>query len=81
MSGSFFARCVNIEGWRLREMPSIHRLMRSANFTGTALLTFAIMTAIISPYHRYALYSALAGIGTAAILIGLCLAKLDRCHN
>ena len=62
-------------------MSAIHRLMRSANFTGSALLTFSIMTAIISPYHRFLLYSALAGIGTAAILVGLCLANLDRWPN
>ena len=55
--------------------------MRSANFTGTALLTFAIMTAMISPYHRFLLYTVLAGIGTGAIFVGLCLAKLDRCHD
>jgi hypothetical protein len=79
--GSLFARGVNIEGWRLKEVSAIHRLMRSANFTGTALLTFAVTTAIISPYHRYVLYAALAGIGTAAVIIGLCLAKRGRCEN
>jgi hypothetical protein len=44
-------------------------LVRIENFVGAAMTTFAAVTAIISPYHRYTLYAAIAGVGLVSLLL------------